>query len=114
MSHRGFDITNSGAILTNPHVGTHERHESFYDWDFIKRYLDSNGRTKPQIECVSAPLAVVSMSAYFCRHQLWGAEIKRDPPTVTYAEVMNSDDGVAKMTDLIVGPDLHVSMRNVL
>lgn len=54
------------------------------------------------------------MSAYFSRHQLWGAEIKRDPPTVTYAEVMNSDDGVAKMTDLIVGPHLRVSMRNVL
>lgn len=57
VSHLGLDITNSGAILTIPHVGTHERHESFYDWDFIQRYLDSNGRPKPQIECVSAPLA---------------------------------------------------------
>lgn len=109
-----MNITNSGAILTIPHVGTHERHESFYDWDFIKRHLDSSGRTKPHIECVPTPLAFVSIPAHFCRHQLWGAEIKRDPPTVTYAEVMNSDDGVAKMTDLIVGLDLRVSMRSVL
>lgn len=34
---------------------------------------------------------------------LWGAEIKQNPPTVTYAEVMDSEEGVAKMTSLIVG-----------
>ncbi|KAK7731715.1 hypothetical protein SLS53_008659 [Cytospora paraplurivora] len=32
----------------------------------------------------------------------WGAEIKDDPPTVGFSEVMDSETGVAKMTDLIL------------
>lgn len=39
---------------------------------------------------------------------LWGAEIKENPPTVTYSEVMESEEGVAKMTSLIVGTGLHI------
>ena len=38
---------------------------------------------------------------------LWGAEIKENPPTVTYSEVMDSEEGVAKMTSLIVGIGLR-------
>lgn len=40
-------------------------------------------------------------------YDFWGAEIKENPPTVTYSEVMDSDEGVAKMTSLIVGIGLH-------
>lgn len=42
------------------------------------------------------------MLADFSRRALWGAEIKQNPPTVTYGEVMGSEGGVAKMTGLIV------------
>lgn len=64
---------------------THERHESFYEWAFIKRYLKSHSRPRRPRE-----------------RDLWGAEIKKNPPTVTYSEVMGSEEGVAKMTSLIM------------
>ncbi|KAK2602424.1 hypothetical protein N8I77_008958 [Diaporthe amygdali] len=63
---------------------THELHESFYDWAFIRHYLDNIARALPSKN-----------------RQLWGAEIKENPPTVTFAEVMDSESGVAKMTGLI-------------
>lgn len=102
VSHQEFSIRNAGAILTTPFSGTHERHESFYDWDFITRYLENNARPDPPREFVTAQLVFTSMLADFSRRALWGAEIKQNPPTVTYGEVMGSEGGVAKMTGLIV------------
>ncbi|KAG6356668.1 hypothetical protein INS49_014542 [Diaporthe citri] len=64
---------------------THERHESFYDWAFITRYLEGHARPKLPRE-----------------PQLWGAEIMQDPPTVKYGEVMDSEGGIGKMTSLIM------------
>lgn len=64
---------------------THERHESFYDWAFLEHYFKYPDRlTLPR------------------KFKLWGAEIKENPPTVTYSEVMSSEEGVAKMTSLIM------------
>lgn len=39
---------------------------------------------------------------------MWGAEIKENPPTVGFAETMNSESGMAKMTDLIVRLPSHL------
>lgn len=102
MSYQGCSIASSGTILTTAPIGTHERHESFYDWAFITRYLGANARSKPLRECVAAPIVFTSTLADFSRPRLWGAEIKQDPPTVTYGEVMDSEGGMGKMTSLIV------------
>lgn len=102
MSYQGCSIASSGTILTTAHAGTHERHESFYDWAFITRYLGGHARSKPTVECVAAPIVFTSTLADFPRSQLWGADIKQDPPTVTYGEVMDSEGGMGKMTSLIV------------
>lgn len=48
-----------------------------------------------------SPVLVLATADCYSR-QTWGAEIKENPPTVKYAEVMNSEGGMAKMTDLIV------------
>lgn len=62
-----------------------KRHESFYEWAFLKRYFDFHARpTRPR------------------NHYFWGAEIKNNPPTVRYSRVMGSEEGVAKMTNLIM------------
>lgn len=102
MSYQECSIESSGTILTTAHVGTHERHESFYDWAFITRYLGGHGRPRLPRECVAARIVLTSTPADFPRPQLWGAEIKQDPPTVTYGEVMDSEGGMGKMTSLIV------------
>lgn len=36
------------------------------------------------------------------RTKTWGSKIESDPPTIQYADVMGSDDGVKLWTDLIV------------
>lgn len=44
--------------------------------------------------------------ADFRRRQLWGAEIKQNPPTVTYGEVMDSESGMGKLTSFLVWTSL--------
>ncbi|KAG8158909.1 hypothetical protein KVR01_011352 [Diaporthe batatas] len=93
---RSFNILTSPLLTPRPlEVQTEERgvkiiwpperHESFYDWAFLEHYFGNHARlTRPQ------------------NRDLWGAEIKENPPTVTYSEVMDSEEGVAKMTSLIM------------
>lgn len=38
------------------------------------------------------------------RPRHWDASIARDPPTIDYASVMESEDAVARWTSLIVSP----------
>lgn len=103
MSCQGCSIGILGTILTTGHVGTHERHESFYDWAFITRYLGGYSRPKPIRGCVAAPTSFPpSTLADFRSPQFWGAEIEQDPPTVKYGEVMDSEGGMGKMTSLLV------------
>lgn len=78
------------ATCTDPKQGKYENHESFYDWNFIERYLH---RTNV-LNSKSAPP----------QRQLWGSDIAKDPPTVQYEDVMNStsEGGMAKLTDHLV------------
>ncbi|KKY39487.1 putative trimethyllysine dioxygenase [Diaporthe ampelina] len=62
--------------------------------DIAVSFYQQNGQPAGNLRTV--------MPNTWLRRQLWGAEIKQDPPTVTYAEVMGSEDGVAKMTSLIM------------
>ncbi|VBB76307.1 Putative Trimethyllysine dioxygenase [Podospora comata] len=57
-------------------------HESNYDWDFIQHYVKEDKRDRS-----------VTQDQHY-----WGAEIASNPPTVSYNEVMNSDQGVADLT----------------
>ncbi|ROW08930.1 hypothetical protein VMCG_02909 [Cytospora schulzeri] len=61
-----------------------DHHESFYSWTFLEHYLHNNGRKRT------------------VNRQTWGARIRENPPSVGFPEVMNSDSGMAKMTDLIL------------
>lgn len=61
-----------------------DNHESFYSWSFLEYYLHNDTRKRT------------------VNRHMWGAEIKENPPTVGFAEAMNSESGMAKMTDLIL------------
>jgi hypothetical protein len=62
VSHQAFiRLVGLGVILTIVHIGTHERHESFYDWAFLTRYLRSSSRPTPPRMCVT-----VRLLAYLC------------------------------------------------
>ncbi len=60
-------------------------HRSSYDWEFLATYKFYNKRPSQDVPKV-----------------LWGKEIKTNPPTAEYADVMNSESGVAAMTMQIV------------
>ncbi|KAK0674022.1 putative Trimethyllysine dioxygenase [Cercophora samala] len=57
-------------------------HESQYDWDFIQHYVKEDKRDR---------------SVTHDQHY-WGAEIASNQPTVSYNDVMNSEQGVAELT----------------
>ncbi|KAK0727335.1 Trimethyllysine dioxygenase [Lasiosphaeria miniovina] len=60
-------------------------HQSSYDWQFLQFYLSSDHREDEVRQSLS----------------LWGAEAADSPPTVSYAEVMADDQGVARLTSKI-------------
>lgn len=86
--HRGLTVT-----FTSPRPPPLDKHTSFYDWDFLGRYLAPNhSRSRPN-----------SRAPPNYNRQTWGSEIAHNPPTVDYEQVMASDSnhGLAKLMDSI-------------
>ncbi|MCJ1413582.1 hypothetical protein MMC19_007703 [Ptychographa xylographoides] len=70
--------TETGLSVTWANDG----HKSFYRWEWLQ------ARDRPSFQ-----------SKFPLKH--WDSRIQENPPTISYEEVMNSDDGVRKWTNLI-------------
>lgn len=82
-------VTNPSGVGVTWYDTRSGKHESFYEWDFLERYLRrGTRRTRP---------------APNYRWHLWGSEIADNPPTVDYEQVMarDSSPGLAKLMDAI-------------
>ncbi|KAL9061567.1 MAG: hypothetical protein Q9162_000099, partial [Coniocarpon cinnabarinum] len=61
--------------------GSHDSHTSFYSWDWLQARVQSN----------QFPVEL----------SYWDANVTKDPPTVSFAAIMSSDEGVRDWTSRI-------------
>ncbi|RDL39362.1 Trimethyllysine dioxygenase [Venustampulla echinocandica] len=72
---------------------SHDKHSSLYPWDWILKYIPKSATVCDENE---KPISMSEDPRIY-----WGAEIKSNPPSVHYDEIMAGDAGVGTWTDKI-------------